>query len=242
MYSISVICPYNNKAILETALLPSIRLQDYSDYELILINTQEMGFKSAASALNYGASRSVGDILVFVHQDIELLNKNIFRKISEFCSFNDYGVAGVAGVSIKEHEVFSSVVQGNQKKQAGIAVNEVREADALDECFFFINKKNFMGFDDLGNTWHMYAVDYSLKCTLAKKKIYIVPLPVYHLSPGWSLDNSYWRTLIQVGKKYKKKLDCVPTTLGIYKLNQFFRLKVLLKKVFVQIKKERHDN
>ena len=67
--TLSVICVYNNKQILESFLLESLKKQNIN-YELILINNVNNEFTSAAKALNYAATKATGDYLLFVHQDI----------------------------------------------------------------------------------------------------------------------------------------------------------------------------
>ena len=73
---ISIICVYNNKEILEKYLLESLKTQN-EEYELILIDNRENKFNSAASALNYGGKKSKGEILIFVHQDVEFYENNL---------------------------------------------------------------------------------------------------------------------------------------------------------------------
>ena len=68
---ISVITIYNDKNVLESTLLKSIKVQENCEYETILVDTYSHGFTSAASALNYGASLAKGDYLVFIHQDVK---------------------------------------------------------------------------------------------------------------------------------------------------------------------------
>ena len=63
---ISIICPVTNNEILKM-LLNSIKKQDYTNYELIILDSKELNFKSASQTLNYGVSKASGDILLFCH-------------------------------------------------------------------------------------------------------------------------------------------------------------------------------
>lgn len=228
---ISVICPYSNSDLMQNCLIKSIKKQSYLDYEIISLNNKELNMHSAAEVLNYGVSLSRGDIIAFSHQDIELLDDHIFQSIVDFCATHEFGVASVAGTSIAKHNIYSSVVQGPKKEQAGISVQFPMIVDTCDECFFFVKRDSFRSFSDLGQTWHFYAVEYCLRCILAGIPVYVLPLNVYHLSPGWSLNKSYWDTLLKVAKKYKGDIDIIPTTMGIFYNRWFLPFYVLLKRL-----------
>ena len=233
---ISIICPYNDENVLNM-LKDSLKKQDYNDYELILVNSKEKGFSSAAEALNFGVSISKGDILVFTHQDIELLDNNCLSKVVRYCNEYDFGIAGVAGKKVDESFCMASVVVGKNKKLGGKYVTkEVVETQTLDECFFVIKKENFLGFTDYGKTWHFYAVDYSLKSIKNNRKVLLFPINIYHLSPGYSLNYNYYNTLKKVAKNYKD-IKIIATTCGTFKNNCFLGLKCVYYKVKLFAKK-----
>lgn len=232
---ISIICPYNNEEVLKM-LIKSLKIQDYMDYELILVNAKEKGFESAAESLNYGASISKGDILVFTHQDIELLDKSILSKIVEYCNANDFGIAGVAGKKADEKYCMTSVLVGKNRKPGGKYITTcICETQTLDECFFIIKKDEFKGFTDYGKTWHFYAVDYSLQSLNNGKKVLLFPLDIYHLSPGFSLNYNYYDTLKKVGKNYKN-IRVIATTCGTFKNNAFLGFKCFYYKIKLFLK------
>ena len=81
---ISVICVYNNKEILNDFLIKSIKQQSFIDYELILLDNCGSHYKSAVEALNKGAMQAKGDILLFIHQDVFIIDENGFSKINKF--------------------------------------------------------------------------------------------------------------------------------------------------------------
>ena len=94
-----------------------------------------------------------------------------------------------------------------------------------------------MGFDEYCSTWHLYAVEYSLRCHLRGEAVKIFPLDVYHLSPGWSLNKSYYATLKKVEKKYRKQFSHIYTTMGCFptgaiKLPIFLFLRNIKHKLF----------
>lgn len=233
---ISVICACNNQEILNKMLIPSLKKQSITNWELIVINTKEEGLTSASAALNSGADRSSGDILLFAHQDIEFLQTDILERIEKYSSDYEFGVGGVAGRALSEPYVYSSVIHGKEREPAGIKITEPRSTDSLDECIFFMKKESFKRFDDLGDTWHFYAVEYSQRCKLNGEKVMLFPLEIYHLSPGWSLNNSYWKTLKLVAKKYKGKLKYIITTMGIFRNDASLPLHIAYRKLKMRIK------
>lgn len=235
---ISVICACNDQELLQKMLLPSLRRQTYTDWELICVNNREKGFSSAAETLNYGASEAKGDILLFVHQDIEFLTDDCLTKIREYCDTLEFGVAGAAGSVAREKCVYSSVLMDLDHRQAGKECLAPMDVDSLDECCFFMKRDGFKGFDDFEKTWHFYAVEYSLRCHLAGERVMVCPVPIYHLSPGWSLDNSYYATLKRVAKKYKKSgIRVISTTMGNYRLGPFLPFSIFLRKMKMKLKK-----
>ena len=236
-YKISVICIFNNTELLNRFLLPSIEKQKYLNYEILLIDSEKLKFTKAADALNYGYSVSLGDILLFVHQDVELLDCQTLSQIADFCSDHEFGIAGVAGIVQNEKKVYSSVIQGDSKQNVGEKASHIIYADSVDECLFFFKRNSFKEFDDLGNTWHLYAVDYSIKCKLKNEDVVIVPIKVYHYSPGLSLDDSYWKAVISLGKLYKNKIHKIPTVFGVFPNNGFLFIYIMLKRRTIDIKK-----
>lgn len=222
---ISIICPCNNKDILEM-LLTSLKKQKNQNYEIVIVDTIEQKFSSAVDALSYGASKAKGTIFVFCHQDIEFLSYDAIDIIYKYCLENDFGIAGVAGVNSGKLAIFSSVRDGPQHLITGTEIHEVTPIDVLDECLFIIKKDKFMGFDSLGATWHFYAVDYCMKSIASNKKNLLFPIRIYHQSPGYSINYNFFKILKKLGKKYKGSFKYVTTTIINVKNDSFFGLRV----------------
>lgn len=228
----SIICACNDDNIYNKMLLPSLQKQSYKDYEVIKLDAKSLGFIGAAQTLNYGASIAKGDVLVFVHQDIEFIDEDFLDKLNGYCTEYDFGIVGVAGVI--GDEVYATVVQTRERSPAGIIFEQVKEASSLDECLLIIKKESFKGFTDY-NSWHFYGVEYSLRCIRSHKKVLLFPLLTYHLSPGWSLNNSYWDTLKKVAKDFKD-FKVIPTTMGCYRNNLFMSVYIIYRKLKTYIK------
>lgn len=228
---ISIICPSNSEETRKACLEASLKEQSCRDFELLSLDSEKLGLRGAAAVLNYGAARAKGEILLFVHQDITLLDPRALERVKEFCDTHEFGIAGVAGIRDGEFRVYSSVVQGPDREQAGEPLTEIQRADCVDECLFFVKKKDFAPFADLGGVWHFYAVDYCLRCRLRGAPIYLLPIPVYHLSPGWSINSSYWDTLRKLGAAYRGRIKSIPTTMGTFKNDLTLPVYCFLQKI-----------
>lgn len=235
---ISIICPVTNNELYQSMLLNSLQKQTYSDYEVIPLNSKALGFSSASETLNYGVSISRGDILLFVHQDIEFLDNNILDDIVNYCSSFEFAIAGVCGViGTGEYKVVSSVTIGPTHRQAGRKLLNPEDSYVLDECLLIIQKVNFKSFDNIGATWHFYAVDYCLRAIENGERVMVFPLDIYHLSPGWSLNYDYFKRLKVLGKKYRR-LKYISTCMGVFRNNwtlpfycSYRKFKIFLKKI-----------
>lgn len=237
---ISFICAVNNDELAKKMLINSLSKQTSDQYELVLIHAQEYGFTSASQTLNYGASIAKGDIFIFIHQDIEFQSSHCVEDLLELCNKYEFAIAGVAGVSLLRRKVYSSVEMDFDHRIAGIQNTKVRTIDTLDECLLIIKRSAFQGFADYGDTWHFYGVDYSLRSALNDESVLLFPIQIYHLSPGWSLDHSYWKTLKLLKKRYKKLFKVIPTTMGIWTFDLYGKFKILKYRLFMLIRKVFH--
>lgn len=238
---ISLIVCVNKKEIYERLLLPSIKKQKYKDYEIIVVDTNNKPFSSGANALNYGASLAKGDVLLFCHQDIEFIDNDSFNTISNYCNSNNFGIAGVAGIvktgmKKKDYTIYSSVLNGPEKIQVGVKNTTVMNVDTLDECFFIIKKNNFSNFINY-DSWHLYAVEYCLRSKKNNQSVVLLPVNIFHESPGWSLDKSYWNTLLKVAKDYEET-KVIPTTMGVYINNALLRLRIIRNRIKRRLNKK----
>ena len=235
---ISIICVSNKSNILKNMLLKSLDMQDYKDFEVIIIDTVREKYKSIDAALNYGASKAKGDILVFSHQDIRFDDKATLFKINKFCGENDFGIAGVAGAD-KQSKTVSNILIGNPPFLANKnRLNNVTDVETVDECVIIIKKKDFTYFKSY-NSYHMYGVEYSLRCKKNNQRVVVFPIDLYHLSPGWSLDNSYWRALKCLCKEYKGH-RYIATTMGYVNNGPFYFIFIFLRKLKRKIFKHKY--
>ena len=203
----SIICVYNNKEILDEYLISSLKNQE--EHELILIDNRKNTFKSAASALNYGAKNAHGDYFVFAHQDIYFSDENWIKNTTkQLEELENVGIVGVAGKTV-DSLVRSNIKQGLDPVDVSpFKINKAEVASTLDECLFIIPKDVFnrhMLNEETCADWHLYAVDYVYDIKNHGLEAYIIPTTLEHRSKGASMSESYYTTLPKLQKKYLKR-------------------------------------
>ena len=226
----SIIVVHNSEDIERELLLTSLARQTVP-YELILLeNKNNRNYTSAASALNDGAKKATGEYLLFVHQDVDLLDSEFLSKAEELLAdISDLGVAGVAGMKagdMCDHERRRNrICQGSPKGEWGKVIDSVEKVQTLDECLLIVPSKVFSSciFDvSTCDHWHLYGVEYCLSILKFNLAAYVLPLPIYHTSVGdsakpkrgklQSLDDAYFRAFESVRKKHRANVSYVYTT------------------------------
>ena len=205
MKPVSIICVYNKTFILKNQLLKSLKIQK-SDYELILVDNRNNKFKSATSALNFGAKKATGEYLIFVHQDIIIDNPNWLEEtISEIKKLDNPGIVGVAGKT-NTRFIRTNILHGTPpKKVTPFPLEKPEIASTVDECLFIIPKKVFdlLQFDEQTCfDWHLYATDYVLSVKKLGFNPYIIPTNLVHTSEGASMSEGYYETMKKLQIKH----------------------------------------
>lgn len=216
---ISVICVSNNMNVLNEMLKKSLQNQSES-YELVVLENSNHEYSSAASALNRGAQKAIGDILVFAHQDISFDDQDFLKKIRLYLNdLPNNSLVGLAGIA-DEKGVVSNLKQGPNHALAGpIQINKPFEVQTLDEVLIACKKNTFnlIKFDDkVCDDWHLYGVDFSLTSIALGHKNYVLPLEIFHKSSG-KISLGYALTLNKVINKHRREVPYIYTTCGVSK-------------------------
>nr|WP_288810395.1 glycosyltransferase [uncultured Anaerostipes sp.] len=223
---ISVICVYNNEESFNSQLLYTLKKQKI-DYELIAIDNRNHRFPSAAAALNYGARKSKGDVLIFSHQDIYLKTGNELEKLAEVISKEPIGtIVGTQGVREKSKIYYSNLTAGKQldEKLNYEFKNQLYEVACVDEGLFGMKRDTYdnHNFDEkLCNNWHLYCVE---QCLYARKhgaKVYVFPSQIHHYSYG-TITYLYMDNLRRICRKYRKEFKYIWTTCYKVKTNPIY--------------------
>ncbi len=214
MPDFSVITCVSNPDVYQSCLVDSVnRVRSRHDIEIIpIINNNNL--YSASNALNIGIDAAKSDNLVFVHQDVVLLDDwfDLLRKAIEQTD-DDWGVIGSAGIDLK-YSRNDIGAWGGAKSVDTVAVGTVYEHhDAVgnkpywdgckelcqihcaDECLFVLNKATGLRFDSQFNGFHFYGVDVCLQARAAAYKVYGCHLPIIHYgkySTSFVGDKKYW--------------------------------------------------
>ncbi len=187
---ISVICCYNNEEQFKT-FSDNLKKQNVL-YELIPIDNRKHIFKSAAAALNYGAERASGDILVFSHQDILFLSKESLELLTEpiINNLQQEVISGAFGVFLED-----GLTKGTKDHSV---------AKSVDECLFAMSRRTWEKnpFDEqICDGWHLYAVELCYRIRQQGGKVIGVNCCVEHLSEG-NIDSVYMMVFRKLIKKY----------------------------------------
>jgi glycosyltransferase involved in cell wall biosynthesis len=181
---ITIICVFNDQRSLELNLLKSIRTQNVN-YELVLIDNCR-NTSCLPVALNKGASKTKGDYLMFVHQDVELVGDSWLQKAEAVLDgIKDLGVAGIAGVD--DSGCFHGYIadRGTLLGEPAMAPTKVM---TVDEQLMIVPKRVFECLKiDEGYRWHSWAADYCLNVNLLGLRPYVVPMMVRHNSSSLPL-------------------------------------------------------
>ena len=228
MNIISLITVYNNRDLLNQ-MVASSENQKGVRVDYVLIDNTSGCFSSAAKALNYGVSQAKGEVLVFLHQDIEFLKNTALEDIFAFAVKHPNTVFGAAGVKSKitdTGEFFSSMYAGESKKQYKCCYSPT-ECYTLDECLIACHKScmSKLSFDEVTcDGWHLYGADLCLQAGLLPDyNIMVIPMDyVWHKSNG-NADKSYMITQNRLAKKYRNQYKIINTTNGFQYTNTLRR-------------------
>lgn len=222
---ISIICVYNNKEQLETCLLSSLKRQNV-DYELVLVDGSNGKFSSCAAALNYGVTKSHGEILVFSHQDIYLKTECALAKFVDFIEkTGNNTIVGAAGTIEKNKYNIGNYTTGIKINNEIIKkIDKPQRVSCIDECFFGMKRSTYEGhpFDEvLCDAWDLYAVDQCLYQRSRGGQVYLFPCQIHHMSNG-KISLKYMNVMVKMVDKYFKNFKYIWTTCYKVPANRFF--------------------
>lgn len=223
---ISVICVYNNEKSFKDQLLYTLKKQKI-EYELIAIDNRNHRFSSAAEALNYGADKAKGDVLIFSHQDIYLKGENELEKLGKTIIKQPIGtIIGTQGVREKSKLYYSNLTAGGRlNKRLNYEFEEkLYEVACVDEGFFGMRKETFVQHnfnENICNNWHLYCVEQCLYARKNKNKVYVYPSQIHHSSYG-NITYSYMNNLKHLCKQYRKDFKYIWTTCYKVRTNSIY--------------------
>jgi len=224
---ISIICVYNNRALLERCLLKSLRNQS-AKYQLILFDNSQGEFKSSAEIMNVASEKAVGEYLMFVHQDISFRLDSFLEDTEKTVDkIPKLGVVGAAGKSSEFPNTVTNIFHGDPPTSAGIQIKIPTRVQTLDSCLAIIPKTMYklVQFDEkVVRGWYFFIVDYCLSVMNLGYSVYVIPMNLYHKSHprprhvGLSYIIGLWRILLK-----HKHYRVIYTTVGNWTLKGYFK-------------------
>ena len=209
---ISVVCVYNNRALLERCLLSSLERQN-THCDVITVDNRDSAFASAACALNHGAEATIGEWVLFAHQDVALLSQDWLARAEDILERDSpKGWVGAVG---RDHRGKLKAFMLDRAMLLGHPFDSLEKVQTLDECLL-IHRRLPHGqkyFDEALSGWHAYGVDACCAAIRAGRKNYVIPLPIWHDSPSTNL-SGLAESHEYVWRKYKSALQRIHTTCG----------------------------
>ena len=173
------------------------------------------------SGYNWGAQRTHGEILVFVHDDVRLLaNRCALRQALDLLEQAETGFVGVAGNRTVLADAGGWWREETLADARGMAGHPSPENEfglhwnvwpylscavfgrvaVLDGVLLMCHRRTFDRLDGFAAAcyqgYHFYDIDITFRATLAQLANYAVPFPLYHESLGFPDDQ--WETNRQI--------------------------------------------
>ena len=201
---VSIICVYNKSDVYQNVLMSSLENQDCS-FEMFGIDNRSKVFSSAASALNYGAVRTKGELLIFVHQDVSFYKSYSLRHLIEiFNSIAEDGdIGGIVGSGFNTNmnpriiagskSCFLDEVVGSKGFKEDFAY-----AESVDEFLLVMTRKTYIMHpfnEKVCSDWHFYGLEQCMNARLHNHKVFVINTAVKHYSPGKIDFRFYWAQL-----------------------------------------------
>lgn len=182
---VSIVCVYNDPAVLESCLAASIKAGPGASRqtELIPVDNVSGAFASAGAALNHGARMARNEVVVFVHQDVYLHSLPALEAAAAtLLADPSLGVLGAVGVDHRG-EVVGAV--RDRVVPLGRSTSVPVDVDSLDEVLFMVTRSQVLR-EPLSESpdlaWHAYAVEYCLRMRASGRRAAAVDIPLTHNS------------------------------------------------------------
>jgi len=185
-------------------------------YEIVGIHDA----KSLCEGYNRGMRRAQGDILVFSHDDIELLSDDLGATLERhLAAWDVVGVAGTtrmhamgwadSGIRYARGVVTQGVPGGYEVKFLGAPAMVNGAIQGMDGVFFAARRDvaERIGFDEATfDGWHGYDTDFTFRCHLAGFRLAVcLDIRLIHFSEG-TVDEAWLRYAERFQQKHAAHL------------------------------------
>lgn len=234
---IGIVIPYHNDKIFEDNINKSLDKIVDSDVRYVKIADQinDSIFKKYNRGIEYFKKEglSEGDIVIFAHEDSQLIDPVFFEKIKMVFELKkDVGVLGFIGTSkldnsaawwmCEKEQHRGRIAQGHTDGSTTELLKKVGyfEDLVMVDGFCFATRfelANSIKFDDITfDGWHFYDADYCLSVLDRGYKIAVADILSYHMSTG-PLTPDWFKSRSKFIDKWTKKGFKFPITLNSFK-------------------------
>lgn len=211
--SYTLICVYNNRDQLEEMLGKSCEKTFLNrGGNLLLIDNRKGKYTSCAEAYNRELEMHrdvLGDVLVFLHQDIAFDDDLFIHRLEEEFRANPLQLLGFAGMPTAGYTVSNLRYFRTKQFITQAQIKEKTEVESLDECCFAMTKEMYWKFrfdEKICHHWHLYAVNFCYEARQwAGVRSYVLPESIYHKmdgTQGLNTDYHFLWTIWKMTKKY----------------------------------------
>jgi hypothetical protein len=198
----SVVACVSDQEVLHRALGSCLEKAHDEPVELIAVDNAGNRY-SAPQALNLGAARARGEVLVFLHQDV-LLPEGWFDRLADQIRtveqyFGSWGVLGVFGVSLWGWMVGHVQDPHGHRKWGRLPCR----VQSLDEVCLMIRRDSGLRFDEELGGFHFYGADLCLQAQQRGTHCYAVDACLQHLSGG-RVDGPFWEVARRFEAKWRR--------------------------------------
>jgi hypothetical protein len=210
---LSLVSVVNDPIKMEARLLAGLRRQN-APHQLIVVDNQDRRFPGASTALNWGARQAVGNWIVFLHQDVELLGADWLERTENWLSNLDRkGWHGVVGRNA------CGRWRGLLRDRAmvfGEPFDQPIEVQTLDEVLLVHANcgTKHVYFDEGVPGWHAYGVDVCCTALRQGAQNYVLPVPIWHDSSSTNR-SGLGKSHAYVWEKHRQAFRRIYTTCGI---------------------------
>lgn len=192
--------------------------------ELEIIIFENNGEMSLTEVYNKGIEKSKNNILVFCHDDIEILSNDWGLKLLNHYKKSDYGILGVAGTRSMSS---TGVWWANRESMYGIVShtdgsnnwvnqysrnfgNEIKEVVVVDGVFFSCDKSKIKKrFNEYYNNFHFYDISFCFENYKEDVKVGVVfDISIKHSSIG-EVNDKWEENRIKFVEKESENLPMV---------------------------------